>query len=44
MNAAQYQQFLEIVRLSRLRFAGDPATLLKLDEVETKMKQLMEAK
>jgi hypothetical protein len=44
MTRAQYEKFLEVVRISRLRFANDPATLAKLDEVERDAHRMMEAK
>ena len=44
MTESQYEKFLEVVRISRLRFANDPATLAKLDEAESDARRYMESK
>lgn len=44
MSAIQHLMFLETIRLSRLRFKDDPATLARLDEIEREANRLMEAK
>jgi len=44
MTGPQYERFLEVIRISRLRFANDPATLAKLDEVEADARRYMENK
>jgi len=41
MTPAQHLMFLETIRLSRLRFKDDPATLARLDEVEREANRLM---
>jgi hypothetical protein len=43
MTPAQYDAFRETVRLSRLRFANDPATLARLDEIEHEANRMMES-
>jgi hypothetical protein len=40
MTRSQYDKFMDIIRLSRLQFADDPATLAKLDAVEQEAKAL----
>jgi hypothetical protein len=44
MTPAQYLMFLETIRLSRLRFANDPATIARLAEIESEANRMMQAK
>lgn len=43
MTPALYDAFREAIRLSRLRFAHDPVTLARLDEIERENNRMMEA-
>lgn len=44
MSQSQFIMFIETIRLSRLRFKDDPATLARLDEIEQEANRLMETK
>ena len=44
MTTTQHLMFLETIRLSRLRFANDPITLARLDEVEREANRMMQGK
>ena len=44
MSPMQHLMLLETIRLSRLRFANDPATLARLDEVERDANRMMEVR
>ena len=42
MTPSQHLMFLETIRLSRLRFRNDPATLARLDEIEREANRMMQ--